>query len=718
MASGSIGGGSILFKTPQSIGITLGSNTYPKGTFTMTNMDRDHAWWRKDSVPSCYIDVYLCDSEGNNRYYLFRVEINGGQYTTSFTPYTASVDAIGLKGKALCLIGVGYHIPGTSANSIDYIRLINTTGITLDTAEDKYSITVSAGTGGSLSASVASASPGETVTLYPSANTGYYLTGYTTSPSVTITNNTFTMPSSAVSITANFAKISYTISAGAGTGGTLSASKSSATMGETINLTPTPATGYYFTGYTASPSVTITNNAFTMPASNVSITANFAKITYTISKSASPAAGGTVTTGANSATMGDSVSVSQTPNTGYYFNGWTTSPALTISGGAFTMPASNVSIVANYLRRSTASLNKSTLTGNDTAILTISSESASYTHKYKLSFGTNMETGWESVGANVPSVTISIPDSWSNQIPNATSKSVGTLTVKTYSGNTEIGSYTISGLTYAVRASAVPSLANITTSIARTIGGVTYANVGDDDYVQKHCGVRIQDSASGVLGSSVSSMSVSLSGYSGSSYSKTVSAASVDFTTGLLTVSGTTTITVTATDSRGRTASKTATISVTPYSAPSGSLSVRRVDASRNNDERGEYAMYTKTSSYSAIGSNSLTVTLSSQGTTVSNPANSGDLLPNSRQTFSIQQEYTITLTLTDAFETTVITAKINSARFIIYTDSTGTKLGFMKATTKTPPSGKTETIEFSGTSQIYIGDETLEAYIQRIAGS
>ena len=646
MASGSIGGGSILFKTPQSIGITLGSNTYPKGTFTMTNLDRDHAWWRKDSVPSCYIDIYLCDSEGNNRYYLFRVEINGGQYTTSFTPYTASVDAIGLKGKALYLIGVGYLIPGTSANSIDYIRLINTTGITLDTAEDKYSITVSAGTGGSLSASVASASPGETVTLTPSASTGYYLTGYTTNPSVTITNNTFTMPSSAISVTANFAKI-----------------------------------------------------------------------TYTISKGASPSGGGTVTTSANSATMGTSVTVSQTPATGYYFNGWTTSPALTISGGAFTMPASNVSIVANYLKRSTASLNKSTLTGNDTAILTISADKSTYTHSYKLSFGTNMETGWVSVAANVPSVTISIPDSWSNQIPSATSKRGGTLTVKTYSGSTEIGSYTISGLTYAVRASAVPTLNNITTSIARTIGGVTYANVGNY-YVQKHCGVRIQDSASGVLGSSISSMSVSLSGYSGSSYSKTVSAASVDFTTGLLTISGTTTITVTATDSRGRTASKTATITVTAYSAPSGSLSVRRVDASRNNDDRGEYAMYTKTNSYTAVGSNSLTVTLTSQGSSVTGPANSGDLLPNSRQTFSIQQEYTITLTLADLFETTVITAKVNSARFIIYTDANGTKLGFMKATTKSIPSGKDSTIEFSGTSQIYIGDETLEAYIQRIAGS
>lgn len=520
----------------------------------------------------------------------------------------------------------------------------------------------------------------------------------------------------ATSITVNTAVLSHSITVSAGTGGTLTASASSAAPGATITLTPSPSTGYQFSGYTTSPALTITNNRFTMPSSNVSITANFTKITYSISKGASPSGGGTVTTSVNSATMGTSVTVSQTPASGYYFNGWQTSPALTISGGAFTMPASNVSITAKYLRRSTASLNTTTLTGGGSVTLTISTESTAYSHQYRVNFGTGMDTGWVNVAAGTKSVTINVPIGWSSYVTSATSKGGGTLELRTYSGSTNIGSYTISSLTYAVPASVVPSLSGISTSIARTIGGKTYANVGNY-YVQTHCGVRIQASASGSYSSTISSISVSLSGYSGSSYSKTVSASSIDFTTGLLTIAGNITITITTTDSRGRTATTTRSITVTAYSAPTGTLAVRRVNDSRQDDSNGIYAMYTMTSSYTAVGSNTLTKRLTCQGSTVTNPANSGDVLPGNRMSFNILQEYNVTLTLQDSFETTTITGKVRSARFIMHVNAEGTKMGFMKAATKAVPSGKASVIEFSDDTQIYIGDMTLEQYIRSIIG-
>lgn len=509
----------------------------------------------------------------------------------------------------------------------------------------------------------------------------------------------------------------FAITYSAGTGGSLTGSANSAAPGTVITLYPTANTGYQFSSWSSSPSVTISNNKFTMPASAVTITANFSKITYTITKAANPAAGGTVTTSANSAVMGTSITLSQTPNAGYYFNGWTTNPTLTISGGAFTMPANNVSITANYLRRSTASLNKTTLTGGDSATLTISTEKTTYSHQYKLSFGTNMETSWVTVAAGTTSVSISIPASWSNYIPAATSKTGGTLVLKTFNGNTEIGSYTISSLTYAVPASAKPSIGTITKSIARTIGGVTYANIGEI-YTQGKCGVRIQTSASGSYSSTISSLAVTLSGYSGSNYNKTVSAASIDFTTGLLTIAGSVTITVTVTDSRGRTATATTSITVTAYNNPSGTLSAWRVNASGTTDTMGTYAKYAITTSYSAIGSNTLTVKLTSQGSTATNPASTGNLMPSSRQTFSIQSEYTITLTLQDAFGTVTITSKVPSARFIIYVNANGDKIGFMKAASKSIPSGKDSTFEISGTTQVYIGDTTLEQYIRNIVNN
>lgn len=501
--------------------------------------------------------------------------------------------------------------------------------------------------------------------------------------------------------------------------GTLTAGTATAIVGSTVTLTPTPAEGYELDSYTTVPdTLAIVNNQFIMPAQDVTVTAAFSKKDYTITAAANPAGAGTVTVAAT-AQIGDSVSISQAPATGYWFKEWTSSPAVTITNGAFTMPAANMAITANYLKRSTAALGSDSMTGGGSVNMAITAESAAYSHKYKLSFGTNMETGWVDVAAGVAQVTIAVPEAWSNYIPSATSKSGGTLELQTYNGSTLIGTYTISSLTYNVPASAIPTISAIVTSVARTIGGVTYANIGDI-YTQLHCGVEVETDAAGALSSTVESMRVQIAGYSGSAYDSTVNDDEVDFISGLLSLAGETVITVTATDSRGRTASRTATITVTPYNAPAGELAVKRVDAVGDDDDTGQYAKYVLSKSYTAIGTNALTVSMTSQGMTETLGADAGDILPGvgSRQTFSTQQEYTITVTLQDAFETVTIQAKLRSAKFILYVDAGGDKLGLMKAANKTIPAGKNATIEFSADAQIYIGDDTLEAYIQSIVNN
>lgn len=629
------------FKTPQALGIQMATGEYPNGTITFTDIAAGGPVWRNQHYGGMNFEVklYLCDSAGNNKCLIGDWVINA-QESSNKKDFSVS-GATGLAGKALYLImDDTWSEPGDSR---DYTVLRYRTGVSVQTAYNQFRVNCATAQNGSVSASVNMATVGSTVTLYPSPNTGYYLTGYTTSPTLTITNNTFTMP-----------------------------------------------------------------------ASDVTITPVFAKVTYSITKAASPAAGGTVTV-ASTAQMGDSVSVYQTTNAGYYFNGWTTSPALTISGDAFTMPASNVSITANYLKRSTGSLSKTSFAGGETITLSISADKSAYSHKYQLSFGGSMVTSLTNVNAGVSSASINVPISWCNYVTSATTKTGGTLTLYTYSGSTQIGSYTISNLTFNVPASVVPSIGTVTTSIARTIGNVTYANVGEY-YVQNHSGVRVQTTASGSYSSTISSLKVQLNGYSGSSYVKTVSAASIDFTTGLLSVAGSTTITVTATDSRGRTATKTATITVTAYNAPSGSVTCRRVNSGGSDDDMGEYAKFTLTKNYTAVGSNSLTVRMTSQGSTVTVTGTSGDVLPGSRQTFSIQQEYTVTVTLQDSFETTTVTGKVRSANFLIYASANGKKLGFKKAATKGGVND--ETIEFSGTATIYIGDLTLAQYIQSIVNN
>lgn len=637
--TGSVGssGGTLNFASPVSIGITLGTNEYPNGTISLDDIKQGGAFWRNNRMNAQQsINLFLCDSAGNNKVLLFNVQIPAN--STVLTPKSATINAPALAGKALYLIAEG---------DTGYVYLRNATAVTVQTAVSSYSITCQvSGGGGSLSASKSSAGQGEQITLYPSPNTGYQL----------------------ASLTAN-----------TGTG--------------------------------------ISNNKFTMPASNITITATFSKVSYGITRQASPSGGGTVTTkksgtSVNSANYGDTIAVSQTPATGYYFNGWTTSPANLISSGQFTMPAQAVTVTANYLKRSTASLASSALTGGSTVRLTISPDKSAYSHKYRLYFASGMDTGWVNVAAGTTAVDISIPSNWSNQIPNDTQKTGGWLQVDTYSGSTNIGSYTISSLTFNVPASAVPGIGTITNSIVRG----TFANVGEY-YVQNKSYVRTQTTASGAAGSSITSLKVQIGGYTGSNYVKTVSAASIDFTSGLLTIAGSTTITVTATDSRGRTVTKTATITVTAYAKPSGSIDVWRVDGMGVPSAMGDYAKYSLTANYTNVGTNTLTKTLKSQNTTASSPPDTGDILPGTggRQTFSLTAEYTIELTLADAFETVTITAKLPTGQYIWYADETGTHLAFMKAATKTTPAGKAGTIEFPDNFQIYIGDTTLEDYIRSL---
>ena len=603
-----------------------------------------------------------------------------------------------------------FTMPDRDVNILPHFSKINYT----------LSRVASPNTGGTVTLSKNTAQIGDEITITATPATGYRVKSISTNPSRTITNNKFTMPAGNVTVTVVFEKISYTVSKTVtpAAGGTASINKTSATMGEEITVTATPATGYRLKSITTSPAQTVTNNKFTMPASAVTVTVTFEKINYTITKNSNPAAGGTVTTNKTTANYGDTVTVSQTPATGYYFDGWTKTPNdLAINNGAFTMPAQNVTLIANYLKRSTASVNTKNLTSNGTVRLTITPDKAEYRHKYRLNFGTGMDTGWVTVAANTTVIDIPVPDSWADAIPNADSKSGGTLTVKTYKSNntTEIGSYELTGFTYNVRAGIVPTLTDITTDIIRTINGTTYADIGDL-YVQNKSGVRIRATAAGARSSTITKIESTLSGYTGNAYNKTLNnTTSLDYTTGLLSVKGTITITVKATDSRGRTVTKTKTITVTAYSKPSGTLNAWRVDSGGETDNFGAYAKYSKTNSYTQIGNNSLSVTLKSQNVQVTNPANSGNLLPTSRQTFDRLTEYNIQLILQDAFETVTINKKLPTALFVFHVNQDGDRLAFMKAINSgLSKNNKDSVIEFSEDAQIYIGTKLLEKYLSQ----
>ncbi len=81
-----------------------------------------------------------------------------------------------------------------------------------------------------------------------------------------------------ITLVAEWKAIEYSITVSSSTGGTVTASKSTANVGNSVTLTATPDEGYQFKKWEVTPSsVSIQNNSFTMPAENVTIKAIFEK---------------------------------------------------------------------------------------------------------------------------------------------------------------------------------------------------------------------------------------------------------------------------------------------------------------------------------------------------------------------------------------------------------------------------------------------------------
>ena len=157
------------------------------------------------------------------------------------------------------------------------------------------------------------------------------------------------------------------------------------------------------------------------------------------------------------------------------------------------------------------------------------------------------------------------PVSLAAQIPSVTS-GWGTIYCDTYVNGSLVSNNTCA-FQLTVPASIVPSISNValseaTAGIADRFGG----------YVRTRSKLAVSIAAAGNQGSSVSAYRTSIDGvtYSGAS-----------FTTNTLNTAGSLTMTVTVTDSRGRTASTTRTVTVLDYSPPL----LSQFSAERCNDD-------------------------------------------------------------------------------------------------------------------------------------
>ncbi|MBR6192842.1 MAG: BspA family leucine-rich repeat surface protein [Treponema sp.] len=125
---------------------------------------------------------------------------------------------------------------------------------------------------------------GESVQIETVPLEGYELKSLTVTDAegneIAVTEKTFTMPESDVSISAEFTAIIYSVNTSFNSDrGSVSLDKTSAIIGETVSISITPAKEYVLDSISVTDSegnaVAVTENSFTMPASSVTVSATF-----------------------------------------------------------------------------------------------------------------------------------------------------------------------------------------------------------------------------------------------------------------------------------------------------------------------------------------------------------------------------------------------------------------------------------------------------------
>lgn len=224
-------------------------------------------------------------------------------------------------------------------------------------------------------------------------------------------------------------------------------------------------------------------------------------------------------------------------------------------------------------RASNPTVSPSPVVAGAASTLTTHRASTAFTHTIAYTFGT--ATGIIGTGIT-DTVSWTPPLSLLSQIPNNIT-GIGSFTTTTYSGSTVIGTTTVN-FTLTPDSSIIPTIGSITDSEA--VSAVATA-VGK--YVQGLTKLALAiTSAAGVYGSTIASYQISVNGQTINAQSGTTPA--------VISASGSVVVTATVTDTRGRTATLTKTLTVLAYAPPVlNAVSVQRSLAGGTPDDSGTY---------------------------------------------------------------------------------------------------------------------------------
>ena len=363
------------------------------------------AW--TDTIPTSSTNVEIGRQGSYGNYfsgYIDELRINKGiaRWTSSFTPPTSAYGSVvsynlnysagsngsltgttsqtvaqGQSSSAVTAVpNTGYHFVNWSDSSTSNPRTdTNVQGnisVTANFAINSYTLTYTAGTGGTLSGSTSQnvnyGANGTAVTANPS--TGYHFVNW--SDSSTQNPRTDTNVTSNLNLTANFSN-TLTLTYAAGTNGTISGSspQSVSPNANGTAVTAVPATGYHFVNW--SDSSTSNPRTDTNVTNNITVTANFAINTYTLNYASG--AHGTLS-GTTSQTVNYNASgtaVTANPDASYHFTSW--------SDGSTQNPRTDANVISSKSVTASFSSDLNTvllLHGDGTNGSTIFTDSSSY----------------------------------------------------------------------------------------------------------------------------------------------------------------------------------------------------------------------------------------------------------------------------------------------------------------------------------------------------
>ena len=241
----------------------------------------------------------------------------------------------------------------------------------------------------------------------------------------------------------------------------------------------------------------------------------------------------------------------------------------TYSGSTY-IGSKSVSFTVGYYGASTFTLSGGSVGSSVTASITRNYSGFTHQVYWKFTGQSSYTSASSSAGT---SLTWTPPASTLYALIPSTTKGTLTVLVRTYYGSTKIGSDATKTLTLSVPSSIVPSLTSV--SVSEGNATVTSLNCA---YTQSKSKIKTTiNGAKAGSGSSISAYSITVKDSAGKTLS-TINASSG--TSGTITSSGTITITGKVTDKRGRTASKSVTVTMLAYTAPT----ISGVSVTRSTD--------------------------------------------------------------------------------------------------------------------------------------